>query len=104
MELWNRFTALFGASGQDAEPIRLNASNETVLAESLKRLTPGQRGWISTKEARRLFSSMDENDSQALTEWDHEGLRRLGEFAADSSHRSTPLWQGGRVFFTRKAN
>jgi len=104
MEWWNRFFALFGGAGQEVEPIRLNASSETVLADSLRRLMPGQRGWIMIEEARRLFSSLDEDDNQALAELDHEGLRKLGKFAADSSHRSTPLREGGRVFFTRKAN
>ena len=102
MKWWQSLISIF--SGPEAEPIKLNASSEKTLAESLSQLAPGQRGWIAIDEARRLFSAVDENDTQALTEWDREGLRWLGEFAARSGHRSTPLREGDRVFFTRKAS
>ncbi|MGB8630140.1 MAG: hypothetical protein WCD69_12225 [Xanthobacteraceae bacterium] len=101
MKWWQSLLSIF--SGPEAEPIKLNAWSEQTLAGLLSQLAPGQRGWIAIDEARRLFSSMDE-DTQALTEWDPEGLRRLGEFAAKSGHRSTPLREGDRVFFTRKAS
>jgi hypothetical protein len=82
------FTSVFG--GGDAEAIKLDASSEVALAKSLMQLAPSQRGWISMKEGRRLFSLMDEDDSQALTARDPKGLHALGEFAASSNHRSTP--------------
>lgn len=102
MEWLDRLLALFrGSSREEVEPIGLNASSEAALAASLRQLASGERGWITIQAARRLFSSMDENDDQALSSRDQEGNRRLGEFAADRSHRSTARRQGDRVFFTR---
>ena len=91
------FTSVFGGG----EAIKLDASSEVALAKSLMQLAPSQRGWISMKEARRLFSLMDEDDSQALTERDPKGLHALSEFAASSNHRSTPQRESDRISFTR---
>jgi len=105
MQWRNWFSGLYRGGGRDAEPIkpiRLDASTEALLADSLRRLPLGQRGWITIEEARRLFSSKAEDDNDALTKWDPEGVRRLSEFAVER-HRSTPLQKGGRLFFRRRA-
>ena len=82
-----------------AEPVRLNAASVVALSTALRALEPGQRGWISFDDAARLFFPTGEHPS----EWDEAGLRALGEFAAQTEHRSTPERNASqqRVYFTR---
>ena len=81
------------------EPVRLNAASVVALSTTLRALEPGQRGWISFDDAARLFSPTGEHPS----EWDEAGFRALGEFAAQTEHRSTPERNASqqRVYFTR---
>jgi hypothetical protein len=62
----------------------------------------GEKGWISLRDAWHLFSQVDEQE--AFGEMDEAGKRRLGEFAAYSTHRSDVSFMPteGRVYFTRK--
>jgi hypothetical protein len=81
-------------SKQPGEPVRLDATSET-----LKALEPGQKGWISFDDSARLFSPKGEHPS----EWDSEGRKAIGEFAAQIEHRSTPERNAAqqRIYFTR---
>ena len=81
------------------EPVRLNVASVVALSTALRALEPGRRGWISFDEAARLFFPTGEHPS----EWDEAGLRALGEFAAQTEHRSTPERNASqqRVYFTR---
>ena len=81
------------------EPVRLNAASVVALSTALRALEPGRRGWISFDDAARLFFPTGEHPS----EWDEAGLRALGEFAAQTEHRSTPERNASqqRVYFTR---
>lgn len=103
MGWWKRFLAFLGLGTPSVtppgEPILLDASSEAALADSIAALARGQLGWITIQSARSLFSPFDRDDPQGLFDWDEEGIRRLGEFAAEN--RSTPQRQGDRVFFTR---
>ena len=81
------------------EPVRLNAASVVALSTALRALEPGRRGWISFDDAARLFFPTGEHSS----EWDEANLRALGEFAAQTEHRSTPERNASqqRVYFTR---
>jgi hypothetical protein len=82
-----------------SEAKRLQASSVIALSNSLKVLKPGQKGWISFDDAARLFSPTGEHPSER----DGDGLRALGEFAAQLEHRSAPERDAAqqRVYFTR---
>jgi hypothetical protein len=100
-----RLKSLFASgSTEPPPPRRLSASSEAVLAASIKGLPPEERGWITFEEARRLFSSMD--DQYAFGEMDKHGKLDLGFFAAQADHRAELDFRPteGRVYFTRKAN
>ena len=56
------------------------ASNETALAASIHNLRLEESGWIMLKEAKELFSEMD--DQYAFGEMDDQGKRNLESFAA----------------------
>ena len=81
------------------EPVRLNAASVVALSTALRALEPGRRGWISFDDAARLFFPTGEH----FSEWDEANLRALGEFAAQTEHRSTPERNASqqRVYFTR---
>ena len=85
-------------------PPRLSASSEPALSASLRALPAGERGWITIREARALFSRMD--DQYAFGEMDDQGKANLAAFAARIEHRSTfdfiPV--EGRLYFTRTAS
>jgi hypothetical protein len=103
---WWKDLLRIGHGGPQAFPIELNATTEATLGHALRRLTPGGRGWIGQKDARRLFSNMDEDDVMALTDWDGLGLIELGRFAASHGCDAVrdSVRKGDRVVFTRKAN
>ena len=81
---------------------RLKGESVTALVISLKSLTVGQQGWISLREAWRLFSPVD-NEQEAFGELDNEGRKRLEDFAAEASHRCDFNYMPveGRLYFTR---
>ena len=79
---------------------RLDGASEAALSASIGTLVPGGRGWISLQEARRLFSSMD--DQYAFGEMDEAGKSRLGSFAARNGC-VIDIMPEGRIYFTRQA-
>jgi hypothetical protein len=99
---WEWLRSLIRRPSREAElePIKLDGSSTQALSISLQRLSPGQDGWITIEEARRLFSA-DTDDATALTMFDPNGLRALSEFAADAQHRSRAHRPDGRVNFRR---
>jgi hypothetical protein len=97
---WEWLRSLFGRPSREPElEIRLDASSEEVLSTSLRRLSPGQIGWITIDEARRLFSSAD--NATALGMFDPSGTLALANFAAAAQHRSRAHRTDGRVQFRR---
>jgi hypothetical protein len=99
---WEWLRSLIRRPSREAElePIKLDGSSTQALSISLRRLSPGQDGWITIEEARRLFSA-DTDDATALTMFDPNGLRALSEFAAEAQHRSRAHRPDGRVNFRR---
>src|SRR5712691_4937947 len=77
---------------------RLRAGNEAELVADIAALTAGQMGWISFEDHARLFSPTGEEPG----EWDQEGLRRFGEFAA--AHRCDAVRRPAerRVYLIKK--
>jgi hypothetical protein len=103
MRLIDKLKAALGAiTPGPPETRRLNPMSESTLSASLKGLPRGERGWITLREAWRLFSRMDEE--LAFGELDDEGKSRLGQFAAEASHRSDFAYMPveRRLYFTRK--
>jgi len=85
------------------DALRLNGESVTALAHSLQSLPAGVRGWITLRDAWRLFSpGVDE--AEAFGELDEDGRKRLEDFAAQPSHRSDFDYMPieGRLYFTRK--
>jgi hypothetical protein len=98
---WEWLRSLFGRPSREAEPEpRLDASSEEALSISLRRLSPGQTGWITIDEARRLFSP-DSDNATALGMFDPNGTLALANFAAAAQHRSRAHRIDGRVHFRR---
>jgi len=104
LSLWGRVKSVFGVSvpEQPPMPIKLGASTEAALSDSLKELGLGERGWITFDEADRLFL-LGGLDSGM---WNEEGKRALISFAANVAHRAKPETNLAeqRIYFTRKAN
>jgi hypothetical protein len=80
---------------------RLSADAPSSLASSLKRLEPGERGWISFSEAARLFSTAD--PAYAFGEMDDEGKQKLSEFAASHGSEIQFMPVEARVYFKRSS-
>ena len=102
MGLLDKIKAFFAAGTHTPPDARkLAASSENELSASLQALPMGEKGWISLRDAWHLFSRMDEEE--AFGEMDDAGKKRLGEFAAYSTHRSEFNFMPteGRVYFTR---
>jgi hypothetical protein len=104
MGVWDSVKALFVPAGPGpADAPRLDGGNESALSQSLQRLHPAERGWITFGEARSLFSSADAQ--YAFGETDEAGKRRIESFAGERDHGSQvefmPLEE--RVYFVRKA-
>jgi hypothetical protein len=78
--------------------------SKTLLAASIKALPHEMPGWITNKEAKQLFSSMD--DDYAFGEMDEAGKGNIADFAAHvtpgCSFEFMPV--EGRVYFMRKAD
>jgi hypothetical protein len=104
MSLLNRIKSLFAPSSTWVpEPRRLDGGSKEALARSLQQLLRGERGWITFAEARRLFSTMD--DEYAFGEMDDEGKRKLATFTGDPAHRCDVnlMPTEGRVYFVRRS-
>jgi hypothetical protein len=86
---------------QPSDVVQLAANSENELSSSIQTLAPGGRGWISLRDAWRLFSRVDEQ--YAFGEMDEYGMRRLEQFAAEATQRATLDFMPveGRVYFTR---
>lgn len=104
MRLFDKLKGAFGANiPGPPDALRLRAESVNALAAALMTLRVGQRGWITFREAWRLFSRTSDQD-EAFGELDDEGKKRLEEFAAEDSHRSDFAFMPveGRLYFTRK--
>jgi hypothetical protein len=102
MGIWARLMALFGGPPLEAPPQRrLDASNEASLAASIKWLPPETRGWITTDEARALFSRMSRE--YAFGDLDARGRLNLASFAEQADHRCEVQFMPveGRVYFRK---
>jgi hypothetical protein len=84
-------------------PPKLDAGNEAALSQSIQRLPAGDRGWITMREAKALFSTHD--DQYAFGDTDEGGKARIAAFAAQAEHRSRYDFMPveDRVYFTRMA-
>jgi hypothetical protein len=73
------------------------------LAQSLRMLPPGNRGWITMQEARSLFSQS--RDQYAFGDTDQAGRASIAAFAAARDHHSDFDFMPAedRVYFTRTA-
>jgi len=83
---------------------RLDGRSKALLAASIKALPYEMPGWITNKEAKQLFSPM--NDEYAFGEMDEVGKSNIADFAA---HVTPPcsfafMPVEGRVYFSRKAD
>lgn len=104
MGLLDRIKTLFAPSSTWVpEPRRLDGGSKEALARSLQQLLQGEQGWITFAEARRLFSTMD--DEYAFGEMDDEGKRKLASFTGDPAHRCDVdlMPAEERVYFIRKS-
>ena len=90
---------IFGTVAAPADATRLDGTTEAALARSLSALPPGERGWITSAEARVLFST--EGVQYAFGETDRNGRRNIESFAAQ--HRSVVNFMPveSRVYFVR---
>jgi hypothetical protein len=79
---------------------RLDTSSETALAASIHNLRLEESGWITLKEAKDLFSEMD--DQYAFGEMDDQGKRKIESFAAHQKSDVEFMPTEDRVYFTRK--
>jgi hypothetical protein len=84
-------------------PPKLDAGNEAALSQSIQRLPDGDRGWITMREAKVLFSTLD--DQYAFGDTDEGGKAKIAAFAAQVEHRSRYDFMPveDRVYFTRLA-
>jgi hypothetical protein len=90
--------ALFsGRSVVAPPPRRLDGRSKTLLAASIKMLPDDEPGWITSREAKSLFSPMD--DQYAFGEMDEVGKKILASFGL---FEFMPVED--RVYFIRKAN
>jgi hypothetical protein len=102
-----RLKSLFASGSTGPPPPRkLSASSEAALAASIRDLPPGERGWITFEEARRLFSSMDDQYAFGEMDKDKHGKLDFGSFAGQADHRAELDFRPTerRVYFTRKVN
>ena len=86
--------------GNPSPSRRLDASSETALAASIHDLRLEESGWIILKEAKDLFSEMD--DQYAFGEMDDQGKRKIESFAAHQKSDVEFMPTEDRVYFTRK--
>jgi hypothetical protein len=86
MSLWDRWKSLLSRGSPSAPSARrLDGRSRTLLAASIKALPYETPGWITNKEAKQLFSSMD--DEYAFGEMDEVGKGNIADFAAHVTPR-----------------
>jgi hypothetical protein len=105
MGLWDWWKSLLLQGSPSAPPARrLDGRSKTLLAASIKTLPYETPGWITNKEAKQLFSSMD--DEYAFGEMDEAGKGNIADFAAHVTPRCSFEFMPveGRVYFMRKAD
>jgi hypothetical protein len=91
---------IFGAVPAHPDATRLDGATEGALARSLSQLSPGKRGWISSREARTLFS--DKAAQYAFGETDRVGRRNIETFAAKHGAVITFMPVESRIYFERE--
>jgi len=104
MGLLDKLQALLRFNAPDPpDAPRLSGESVNALADSLRALSVGGRGWITLREAWHLFSRAEHQD-EAFGELDKDGARQLEEFAAEDRHRSNVDYMPveGRLYFTRQ--
>jgi hypothetical protein len=103
MSLWDWWKSLL-LQGSPSAPSarRLDGRSKTLLAASIKSLAYDMPGWITNKEAKQLFSSMD--DEYAFGEMDEAGKGSIADFAAHVGCSFEFMPVEGRVYFMRKAD
>jgi hypothetical protein len=105
MSLWDWWKSLLSrGSPPAASTRRLDGRSKTLLAASIKALPYETPGWITSKEAKQLFSSMD--DEYAFGEMDEVGKANIAGFVAHVTPRCSFEFMPveGRVYFLREAN
>ena len=80
---------------------KLDPTDAAALSQSIRTLPAGERGWITMREARVLFSTFD--DQYAFGDGDERGKAAIAAFAAQAIHRSRVDFMPveDRVYFTR---
>jgi hypothetical protein len=99
---WN---SLFpGGSVVVPPPRRLDGRSKTLLAALIKMLPCDEPGWITTKEAKSLFSTQE--DQYAFGEMDEVGKQNLASFASgvDDGCLFEFMPVEDRGYFIRKAS
>jgi hypothetical protein len=82
---------------------RLDGRSRALLAASFRQLRDGEAGWITTQEAGKLFSPVEDHD--AFGETDKLGNVNLAAFASalgEAEFRFSPAPR--RLYFVHKAN
>jgi hypothetical protein len=99
---WDRLKSAFDGAAEPSVAPKFDASSEDALSRSIK-LPLGNRGWITMREARALFSPL--RDEYAFGDFDEEGKGRIARFAAQRGHHSDFDFMPAedRVYFTRTA-
>jgi hypothetical protein len=89
-----------GTGAEPPDERELPAASAIQLSTALHATLSGQRGWITLRDAWRLFSTLDE--AEAFGELDDAGKAALAEFA--TAHRSSVEFMPveGRVYFIRR--
>jgi hypothetical protein len=105
-ELMSWWKSLFGGSPNVAPPAprRLDGRSRVLLGASIKMLPYDEPGWITSKEAKSLFSPM--GDQYAFGEMDEVGKQNLSSFASGMGDgclfEFMPVED--RVYFIRKSS
>jgi hypothetical protein len=96
--LWSRGSP----SGPSTQ--RLDGRSKALLAASIKMLPYETPGWITNKEAKQLFSPME--DEYAFGEMDEAGKTNIADFAAHVTPRCSFEFMPveGRVYFMRNSD
>jgi hypothetical protein len=100
---WWKSLLLQGSSAAQSAQ-RLDGRSRALLAASIETLPYETPGWITSKEAKQLFSPME--DEYAFGEMDEVGKSNIADFAAHVTPRCSFAFMPveGRVFFSRKAD
>jgi hypothetical protein len=105
MSLWDWWKSLL-LQGSPSAPSaqRLDGRSKTLLAASIQMLPYETPGWITDREAKQLFSSMD--DDYAFGEMDETGKSNIADFAAHVTPRCSFEFMPveGRVYFIRRTD